>query len=132
MRRPCSSLLWEVSDRKDYLPVIADILGEIADVELSFADHDVPLPCSVRSELGNSSAVILSGRDRYSIITMQTDIYAGTAENVRGLALQVNAALAERGLKRSFSQLITEEKVPRMCMRYRFGVDEATGRTVSL
>lgn len=117
---------------KDYLPVIADILGEIADVELSFADHDVPLPCIVLSELGNSSAVILSGRDRYSIITMQTDIYAGTAENVRGLALQVNAALAERGLKRSFSQLITEEKVPRMCMRYRFGIDEVTGRTVSL
>lgn len=117
---------------KDYLPVIADILGDIADVELSYADHDVPLPCIVLSELGNASAVILNGADRYSIITLQTDIYADTAENVRTLALQANAALAEKGLKRSFSQLITDEKVPRMCMRYRFGVDEATDRTVSL
>ena len=117
---------------KDCLPVIADILGDIADVELSFADHKVPLPCIVLSELGNASAVILSGRDRYSIITVQTDIYADTAEEVRELALQANSALAERGLKRSFSQLLTDEDVPRMCMRYRFGIDEVTGRTVSL
>ena len=117
---------------KDYLPVIANILGDIADVELSYADHSVPLPCIVLSELGNASAVILSGRDRYSIITLQTDIYADTAEDVRSLAIRANAALAEKGLKRTFSQFLTDEPAPRMCMRYRFGVDETTGRTVSL
>lgn len=117
---------------KDYLPVIAGLLGDIAEVELSFADHTVPLPCIVLSELGNSSAVILGGKDRYSIISLQVDIYADRAETVRSLALQANGILADKGIKRSYSQFITDEDIPRMCMRYRFGIDEITGRTVSL
>ena len=117
---------------KDYLPAVAGLLGDIADVELSFADHTVPLPCIVLSEIGNSSAVVLGGKDRYSIVSVQADIYAESAEEVRSLALQVNSVLTDKGIKRSSSQFLTDEDKPRMCMRYRFGIDEITGRTVSL
>ena len=116
----------------DVLPYIAEQLGSIADVELSFNDCRRSLPCIILSELDNSASVVLSGTDRYSLITLQLDIYDRDEETVRGIAAEVNEILAAKGIRRNFSQFLTDEDVPRMCMRYRFGVDEATGRTVSL
>lgn len=116
----------------DVKPAVAALLADIADVELSFPECAQELPRITISETGNVSSVMLSGADRYSIITLQIDIFARTAENCSELAGQVSAVLAERGLKRSFSQLLTDERYPRFCMRYRFGIDELTWRTVSL
>jgi len=116
----------------DVKPAVAALLGDIADVELSFPGCAEELPRITISETGNVSSVILGGEDRYSVITLQLDVFARTPEECPELAGQVNAVLAAKGLKRSFSQLITDERFPRMCMRYRFGIDELTWRTVSL
>lgn len=117
---------------KDVLPTVAEMLGGLAETALAYRDGFSSLPCIVLSEIGNTSSVILSGTDRYSIITLQLDIYHSDEAALRELAVSANDVLAGKGIKRSFSQFITDEKVPRMCMRYRFGLDETTGRVVSL
>ena len=116
----------------DIKPYIAGILSDIADVELAFPECAAELPRITVSETGNVSSVMLSGEDRYSVITLQLDVFAETPRQSQELAAQVNSVLAAKGLKRSFSQLITDERYPRTCMRYRFGIDELTWRTVSL
>ena len=116
----------------DVKPFIAGTLSDIADVELSFPDIAEELPVITLSETGNDALAVLSGKDRYSVITLQLDVYAEDALTVTQLAGQVNSRLAALGMKRSFSQLITDGKFPRMCMRYRFGVDEANGRVVTV
>ncbi|MBO6230902.1 MAG: hypothetical protein J6O50_10080 [Ruminiclostridium sp.] len=117
---------------KDVLPFIADLLSDTADVELAFSDGFASLPCIVLSETGNSAAVILSGEDRYSTISLQLDVYADGEKDARDIAAEASGILARRGIRRTFSQFITDEDKPRMCMRFRFGLDERTGRTVSL
>ncbi len=116
----------------DVLPAVAGLLNGLADISLAYRDGFTSLPCIVLAEIGNSSSVILSGADRYSSITLQLDVYAGDEADVRALAVEANDVLAAKGMKRSFAQFITDEDVPRMCMRYRFGLDEATGRVVSV
>ncbi len=116
----------------DVKPCIAQLLGDIADVELDFPERAGSLPVITLSETGNVSSVILGGKDRYSVITLQIDVFAETPAQSQQLAAQVNAVLADKGLKRSFAQLINDERFPRTCMRYRFGIDEVTWRTVSL
>ncbi len=116
----------------DVKPTIASLLSGIADTELSFPQCAEELPRVTISENGNVSSVMLSGEDRYSIITLQLDVFAKTAEECSELAARVNTELTARGIKRAFAQLITDERFPRFCMRYRFGIDERTWRTVSL
>lgn len=115
----------------DILPVIAGLLENIAPVELSFYNGCMSLPVITLSLLDNSSAVILSGRDRYSRISVQIDVYAESEKAAQDIAGEVNDVLAQKGIKRSFCSLITDEYKPRVCMRYGFGLDEVTGRTVS-
>ena len=117
---------------KDILPYIAELLKDTADVELAFHEGFSSLPCIILSETGNSASVILNGADRYSVISLQLDVYAEDEETAREKALEANSVLSQKGIKRTFSQFITDEDKPRMCMRYRFGLDEVTGRTVSL
>ncbi|MBQ9482553.1 MAG: hypothetical protein IJU82_00040 [Ruminiclostridium sp.] len=117
---------------KDVLPYIAELLGNTAEVELAFHDGFASLPCIILSEIGNSASVILNGADRYSVISLQLDVYANDEETAREKAIEANALLSQKGIKRTFSQFLTDEDKPRMCMRYRFGLDEVTGRTVSV
>ena len=76
--------------------------------------------------------MVLSGKDRYSVITLQLDVYSRDVQGVQELAAGANDRLAAKGIKRSFSALITDERYPRVCMRYRFGLDEATGRVFAV
>ena len=116
----------------DILPDIAGLLGGLAEVGLSYPDRFETLPMITVTETGNTAAVVLSGKDRYSAVTVQTDIYAADPATARGIAVSANRILTEKGARRTFSQFITDEKYPRMCMRFRFGLDEETGRVVSL
>ncbi len=117
---------------KDILPDIARLLNSLAEIELAFPERNETLPLITLTETGNSASVILSGKDRYSIITVQADVYAADPQTAREIAVSASGILAEKGIKRTFSQLITDEKYPRVCMRFRLGIDEETGRTVSL
>ena len=111
---------------------IAALLEDIAPVELSFSDmeNDVPLICI--TETGNSTEIALCGEDRVSRIALQLDLFGGTAKATEAMAVIVNERMLKKGMKRSFSALITNEKNVRRTMRYIFGIDEATGRVLSL
>lgn len=111
---------------------LAGLLEDIAPVELSFSDFENSVPLICISEMGNSSELVLCGEDRVSRITFQLDLFGGTAEATEAMAVLVNKRLTERGMKRSFSALVTGEKRIRKAMRYTFGIDEATGRILSL
>lgn len=116
---------------KDILPDIAALLETAAPVELAFYNGVQKLPVITLSLLDNSSAVILSGKDRYSRVSIQVDIYAETEKNAQDIAVEVSDILAQKGIKRSFSRFITDEHTPRVCMRFHFGLDELTGRIIS-
>lgn len=117
---------------KDVLPFVAGLLKGIADVEPAFPDTFSSLPCIILTETDNSVSVILSGSERFSVIALQIDIYDTDIQNVRSLAARADSLLAAHGIKRSSSVLMTDEDTPRMCMRYKFGLDTVSGRTVSL
>lgn len=116
----------------DVKPSVAALISDVADVELAFPKKPEQLPVITLTETGNDALVILSGADRYSVITLQTDVFAGDPETVTLIAEAVSSRLSAKGIKRTFSQLITDEPFPRMCMRFRLGVDELTGRVVTI
>lgn len=117
---------------KDILPVIAELLEPVAPVELAYCNSGETFPVIALSLLDNSSSVILSGCDRFSRISMQVDVYAENAESAMLLADEASGILAEKSIRRSFCRLLTDEYRPRVCMRFAFGLDELTGRIVSL
>ena len=116
----------------DIKKYIAELIEDIAPVELTFSDteNDTPLICI--SETDNSSEIILSGRDRVSRIVIQLDLYGENAFETESMAVLVNERLVSKGFRRSFSQLILNERRARRCLRYTFGIDETQGRILSL
>ncbi|MCM1333570.1 MAG: hypothetical protein NC084_13665 [Bacteroides sp.] len=116
----------------DIKPWIAGKLGDLAPIELSFGRVGRKLPVITITETENSARVVLNGAERISRITLQLDAYAPSAEETEALAARINERLTAAGLKRSFSQLMTDGDVPRRCMRYTCGADEVEGRIVTL
>ncbi len=117
---------------KDILPDIAWLLGGLAETELAFPERNETFPLITITETGNTASVVLGGKDRYSVIIVQADVYAEDPQTARDIAVSASRILTEKGARRTFSQLITDEKYPRVCMRFRFGIDEETGRVVSI
>lgn len=116
----------------DLKPILAEKLGDLAAVGLSFGKTGRKLPVLILTETGNSAQIVLNGRERVSRVTIQIDVYASSAKETEALAASVNERLTGMGLRRSFSQLLTDGDVPRRCMRFTCGIDEVSGRTVSI
>ncbi len=116
----------------DIKPWIAAILKDLAPVELSFARIGQKLPVICLTETGGSAEAVLNGQERISRIVVQLDLYARTAQETETLALQVSARLTAAGLRRSFSQLLTDGEIPRRCMRFTCGIDETDKRVLAL
>lgn len=116
----------------DIKPFLAEKLEDLAAVGLSFGKTGRKLPALILTETGNSAEIVLNGRERVSRVTIQIDVYAASERETEALAAAVNERLTETGLRRSFSQLLTDGDVPRRCMRFTCGIDEVSGRTVSL
>lgn len=116
----------------DIKPWIAEKLKDLAPIELSFGRSGRKLPVICLTETGNSAEVVLNGAERVSRITVQLDLYDVSAERTEALAARVSERLTAAGMRRSFSQLLTDGEIPRRCMRFTCGADEAAGRIVSL
>lgn len=116
----------------DIKPFIAGLLEKTADVELPFSDADISPPVIILSETENEAEIIISGVERVSRVTVQLDIYAKTVKETESLAAEVSGILTGAGLRRSFSEGIYGERLPRKCMRFTCGIDEAQGRILAL
>ncbi len=116
----------------DIKPFIEEKLKEICPVELSYNDNFRVLPVIVMTETENEAEVILSGRERISRVTVQLDIYAEAAAETENIGLNVNGILTSCGFRRSFSESIYNEDKPRKCMRFTCGIDEVSGRILTL
>lgn len=116
----------------DIKPILAEKLGDLAPVGLSFGRVGRRLPALILTETENSARIVLNGRERVSRIAVQIDVYAQTARETETLAAAVSERLTALGLRRSLSQLLTNEELPRRCMRFTCAVDEESGRVFQL
>lgn len=116
----------------DIKPFVGELIGEIVPVELSYNDNFINPPAAVITETENRSEIIIGNHERVSRISVQLDIYAENALSLEEISAQVSSILTLHGFKRSFSEVIYGEKYPRRCIRYDLGVDEASGRIISL
>ncbi len=116
----------------DIKPFIAEQLKNLGTVELSFNDSLNSLPVIVLTETENRAETVIENCDRISRITIQLDIYAENFEKAEAIAVEASGILTARGLRRGFSQTITDERVPRHCMRFSCGIDEASGRILTI
>ncbi len=116
----------------DIKPYAAEKLKDIASVELSFHDGLRTLPVIVMSETGGSAVETIGNSERVSSYIMQLDVYAETMSQAEELAAQVASAMTAAGFRRTFSESLYDEYAMRKCMRFSCGVDEVSGRILSV
>ena len=116
----------------DIKPYAAEKLEEIAPVELSFYEGLRTLPVIIMTETGGSAAVTIGNAERVSSYTLQLDVYAEKMAEAEEIAARVCSAMTAAGFRRTFSESIYDEKAWRRCMRFVCGVDEVSGRIVSI
>lgn len=116
----------------DIKPYVAEKLDGIAPVELSFYGGLRKLPVIILTETGGSAAVVIGNRERVSSYILQLDVYAETMNECEEISAQVSEAMAAAGFRRTFSESMRDEKAMRRCMRFSCGVDEVSGRILSI
>ena len=92
---------------------VADLLKNICTVQLAFPGINSDFPYVSLSEIGNSSAAVLSGEERYSRYECQLDVWdtaAGGNSPARcaQLAGQVSTAMIAAGFSRSAGKLMKD------------------------
>ena len=83
----------------DIKPYIAEILKDIAPVELSFNENFRTLPVILITETENDARVVINNTDRISRIVIQLDVYGEKAESTEKMAVSINNALTEKGFR---------------------------------
>lgn len=92
---------------------VAALLKNICTVQLAFPEIDSDFPYVSLTEIGNSSAAVLSGEERYSRYECQLDVW-DTAANGNSparcsrLAGQVSTAMISAGFSRGTSKLMQD------------------------
>ncbi len=116
----------------DIKPYAADKLKNIAPVELSFYDGLRTLPVIVMTETGGGAVETIGNTERVTNYILQLDIYAETMSQTEELAAQVASAMTAAGFRRTFSESLYDENATRKCMRFTCGVDEVSGRILTI
>lgn len=116
----------------DIKPYAASRLEALARVELSFPKSFGTVPVIVITETDNEAAAVVGNADFISKITIQLDVYGETAEQTEEIAVKANGLLTAAGFRRSFSETVYSEKYPIRRMKFTCGVNEVSGRILSL
>lgn len=116
----------------DIKPYAAENLKDIASVELSFSDGLRTLPVIVMTETGGSAVETIGNTERVGRYTLQLDVYAEEMSEAEEIAGQVCSAMTSAGFRRTFSESLYDERAMRKCMRFSCGVDEVSGRILSI
>lgn len=92
---------------------VATMLKDICTVQSAFPEINSGFPYVSLTEIGNSSAVVLSGEERYSRYECQIDVW-DTSRDGRSparcsqLAGQVSAAMIQAGFSRGTAKLMKD------------------------
>jgi hypothetical protein len=92
---------------------VAGLLKDICTIQLAFPEINSVFPYVSLMEIGNSSAAVLSGEERYSRYECQIDVW-DTSKNSRSparcaqLAGRVNAAMVSVGFSRGNAKLMKD------------------------
>lgn len=116
----------------DIKPYAAEKLKDIASVELSFSDGLRTLPVIVMTETGGNAVETIDRAERVSSYTLQLDVYAEEMSQAEEIASRVVSAMITAGFRRTFSESLYDENAMRKCMRFTCGVDEVSGRILSI
>ena len=116
----------------DIKPYAAEKLKDIAAVELSFSDGLRTLPVIVMTETGGNAVETIGNAERVSSYILQLDVYAEEMSEAEAIAAQVSSAMVSAGFRRTFSESLYDENAMRKCMRFTCGVDEVSGRILSV
>lgn len=108
---------------------IAELIGDACpNVELAFPAGSPEFPLATVSVIDNSSAVVLSGKERYSSVMIQVDIWdnSPTRERCEQTACAVSDRFIEAGFGRSLSADIKEDGLHRKSMTFNGIIDNRT------
>lgn len=102
---------------------VAGLLKDICTVQLAFPEIDSDFPYVSLTEIGNSSAAVLNGAERYSRYECQLDVWdtaenGSTPERCVKLAEAVSDAMISAGFTRVTGKLM---KDPSGLHRYMMG-----------
>ncbi|MGN0655291.1 MAG: hypothetical protein ACI4KR_00720 [Ruminiclostridium sp.] len=113
----------------DLIPYVNSLLESTgAQIELSYNDVDATLPLIVLTETENSADVIIDGKDAFSRISIQLDIYHYNHRQTRELVNTVNDIMTKAGFRRRLSPPASEDDIVRATVVYSCSVDEKSGR----
>lgn len=92
---------------------VAGLLKGICTVQLTFPEIDSVFPYVSLTEIGNSSAAVLNGAERYSRYECQVDVWDTAANGssparCSGLAGQISNAMISAGFSRSTGKLMKD------------------------
>lgn len=108
---------------KDLLPLVAEKLSPIAQVELSYNGINAELPLIILSETDNMAAIIADNSEWASSITIQVDCYHHGEKAVKDVALKASEILTSCGFRRTIGQLLKEDNLDRYTMQFNCVVD---------
>jgi hypothetical protein len=85
----------------DIAPKIANLLKDIAPVELAGSEKPLEMPCIYIEQVANTANVAFDNRDFLTEITYQIDIYAETPQKCAEMAQAVDDIMQDNGWQRS-------------------------------
>ncbi len=85
----------------DIAPKIANLLKDIAPVELAGSEKELEMPCIYIEQVTNSTNVAFDNRDFLSEISYQIDIYAETPKKCAEMAQAVDDIMQDNGFSRA-------------------------------
>lgn len=92
---------------------VADLLKDVCRVQLAFPEINSVFPYVSLTEIGNSSAAVLSGKERYSRYECQLDVWdtaanGNSAARCTQLTAQLSAMMIAAGFSRGAGKLMKD------------------------
>ncbi|MCQ2464381.1 MAG: hypothetical protein MJ095_02215 [Oscillospiraceae bacterium] len=80
---------------------VADILKQIAPVELANSEENEKIPCITIDQYGNSTDAVINGKEYLSDVFIQVDVYGCTPKETNEMAVKASGELTRNGFQRT-------------------------------
>ena len=109
---------------------IAQLISQVCqNVELEFPGGEAAFPLATLNVINNSSEVVLDGRERFSSLTVQIDVWDNepTRERCEEISCGISDVMIRAGFSRNSAGDIKEEHLHRKSMTFSGTADNITG-----